>query len=464
MADDAPSTERSRPPGELTADEPRTTQLSSRDFGRSLRLHRYQLDNGLRVIVCVDRSAPIVAYQTWYRVGSRHEKEGKTGLAHFLEHLMFNETERWGHGEFDRLLEAAGAENNAATWLDWTEYSIQAPTEALELMVELESERMHRLVLKEPAVASEREVVANERRYRVDDDVEGAVSELLWSRALERSPYRWPTIGWMQDIQGYQLEDAAAFYRAHYVPSNATLVVVGDVDEPRLMSLVRRHYGPIAAGTQPEEDADAEAPPQGPRTLTLTQPTPTAKLAMAHRAPPMSDADHLVLTLLGEILTGGRASRLHRRLVRELELASDVRMSVGPFELPSLSELWVAARPGVPAEELVAPVEEELARLSTELVSADDLQRAVARTELATLSSLETMEGKANAIGFHETVLGRPAEVLHRLELLGRVTPGAVRHAARRWLDASHRTALLVHPDGTAEAESDDGEEDGMST
>ena len=186
---------------------------------------------GLTVLTLVDRSAPTVSYHTWFRVGSRHERPGKTGLAHLFEHLMFNETRNHPPGDFDRLMERAGAEANAATWTDWTYYYENAPRGALPLLIELEADRMGNLVLRGPQVSSEKEVVVNERKMRVDDDAEGKALELLYRSAFRRHPYRWPTIGWMEDIRAFTVEDCREFYRKHYAPSNATIVIAGDFNE-----------------------------------------------------------------------------------------------------------------------------------------------------------------------------------------------------------------------------------------
>src|SRR5450432_4699340 len=229
-------------------------------FGPALNVERFRFGNGLELLFCEDHSAPVIAYHTWFRVGSRHEREGKTGLAHLFEHLMFNEVEGRKAGEFDRKLEEAGAESNASTWLDFTQYNVSIPKDQLPLVVKLESERMSRLVLRDPQLTSEKEVVANERRYRVDDDVEGAVSELLWATAFETHAYRWPTIGWMADIEGFTTEDCRAFYDTFYAPNNATLVVVGDVTERRILELVVKAYGAIPPSTLPHEDVHPEPP------------------------------------------------------------------------------------------------------------------------------------------------------------------------------------------------------------
>jgi zinc protease len=211
------------------------TWQSSIAFGDSLRLDRFELANGLTLLSCEDHSAPVISYHTWLRVGSRHEQEPKTGLAHLLEHLMFNGTEKLPQGAYDQMLEEAGAETNASTWLDFTQYSVNAPKQALKLVVTLEAERMLNLVLLEPQVASEKEVVANERRYRVEDDVEGAMNELLWATAFTQHQYRCPTIGWMSDIEGLTHLDCERFYRTYYAPNNATVVVVGDFKTTQLL-------------------------------------------------------------------------------------------------------------------------------------------------------------------------------------------------------------------------------------
>lgn len=429
----------------------RLEHLGSTPFGPLLQVQRYRLANGLDLLLCEDHSAPVVAYHTWYRVGSRHERTGKTGLAHLFEHLMFNEMEGCPYGEFDRRLEEAGAENNASTWLDWTHYTIAAPADQLPLVIELESLRMSRLVLQDAQVTSEKEVVANERRFRVEDDVEGAVSELLWANAYERHPYRQPTIGWMADIEGFTTEDCRDFYRTYYAPNNATLVVVGNVTERALLERVAQAYGERAPSALPPDDVWPDPPRATELRLEVTKPTPTDKVLIGYRGPALGDQDWVATSLLSEILSGGRASRLHRLLVRDRELASDVRVFVGPFRDPGLVEVFANARTGHSADILLAAIDEVLARLVTDLVEPAELERARARTELSLLRSLETAEGKAATIGFYAAVLGQPGAAFERLEQLRALTPSDVRWVARRYLDGPGRTVLLVRA-GASEA------------
>jgi zinc protease len=422
-------------------------------FGGRLKIERFRLKNGLELLACEDRSAPVVAYHTWFRVGSRHEREGKTGLAHLFEHLMFNEVEGRASGEFDRLLEEAGAESNASTWLDWTQYNIAIPKEKIGLVIGLEAERMSRLVLREPQVTSEKEVVANERRFRVDDDVEGSVSELLWATAFNRHAYRWPTIGWMKDIEGFTTDDCADFYRTYYAPNNATLIVVGDYVESALLEKIARAYGAIPPSMLPVEDYQAEPPQTAERRSEVKKPTPTEKLAVGYHSPALGDFDHLSLSLLVDVLFGGRASRMHQSLVRKQELAADVRASVGPFRDPGLFEIFASARDGHRAEELLLAIDQELERACKDPISNEEIERARARTELGLIAGLETAEGKASTIGFYETVLGRPAAAFERLDAIRRLGPSDLLRAARRYFSDSARSVIFVRAELAGQAQ-----------
>jgi zinc protease len=428
--------------------------VESVPFGASLSIERYRMQNGLAILLCEDKSAPVVSVHTWFRVGSRHEREGKTGLAHLFEHLMFNEIEGRGAGFFDRKLEEAGAESNASTWLDWTQYNIAIPKDQLGLVLGLEAERMSKLVLREPQVTSEKEVVANERRYRVDDDVEGAVSELLWATAFTKHAYKWPTIGWMKDIEGFTTADCEEFYRAYYAPNNAALVISGDFKPADVLRLVSEHYGVLPASLLPLEDAQPEPPQTEERRLEVKKPTATEKIVVGYHAPALGDFDHPAISLLSEVLFGGRASRLHQRLVRELELASEVRAFVGPFHDPGLFEVFAAAREGHTAEELLAVLDAELKKVTEEPVTEAEMARASARFELGLLGGLDTADGKASTIGFYEAVLGRPAAAFERLEQTRRLTQSDLLRVARRYLDPARRSVILVRPElGKASAE-----------
>ncbi|MBX3192281.1 MAG: insulinase family protein [Labilithrix sp.] len=428
------------------------TDLGSASLGDAAHVHRFRLGNGLRLLLLIDRSAPVLSYFTWFRVGSRHEKPGKTGLAHLFEHLMFNEAEGLKAGEFDRKLEENGAESNAATWLDWTYYYESLPKDRLALAVKLESQRMAKLVLREPQVVSEKEVVANERRMRVDDDIEGTANEILYKTAFEKHPYHWPTIGWMTDIEGFTPDDCVAFYKTYYAPNNATIVIAGDVREKDVLEKIRDAYGAIPSSVIPEEDTTPEPPQLSSRQVVLEKPTASEKILLGFHGPALGDADHPALSVLNEILFAGRASRMYRELVTTREVCTELRGWVSTFRDPGLYEMYFTARTGTTADTVLEHVDAELRRVRDELVGGEELERAKARLELGLVQSLETASGKAEQIGFYDTVLGDPAAAFRRLEAYRRVTAGELRTAARRYLTLDARTLIRVVPEKKAEA------------
>lgn len=407
---------------------------------------RYSLQNGLRLLLLTDSSAPVLSYHTWFGVGSRHEQPGKTGLAHLFEHLMFNETKNLPAGEFDRTLEAAGGEVNAATWVDWTFYYENIPSSELALVVRLEAERMQNLVLREPQVASEKEVVANERRYRVEDDVEGAVNELLYKTAFSKHPYHWPTIGWMEDIEGFTTSDCETFYGTYYAPNNAILAVVGDFDEGQLLSLIQQHYGDLPSAVMPPHHFTPEPEQTAERRLEVEKPTPTEKLALGYKAPALSDPDYAALAVLNEVLVGGKSSRLYRSLISEGEIATDVRGSIAPSKDPGLYEIWVSLREERTAEDALKIVEKALSEAMNDAITEAELEKAKNRLELGFLHGMETASGKAEQIGFYEMVVGDAGRIFGQLEAYRQVTRHAVREVARKHLVAARRTTILVRP------------------
>lgn len=419
----------------------------SAPFGGELTIERWELANGLEVLLVADPTAPVIAYHTWYRVGSSYETPGKTGLAHFFEHMMFNETESLRWGEFDRRMEEAGGETNAATWIDWTYYHEVLPADELPLAVELEADRMKNLVVRRAQVDSEREVVANERRMAVEDDVEGAADERLHALAFGRShPHGWPTIGWMQDIEGYRVADCRRFYRTWYAPNNATVVIAGAVEREEALTLIQRAYGPHKPSRSLASPRPGRPRQRKERRARMSWPTPSQKLSIGWHAPPYLDGAYPVVEVIDELLTGGRSGRLRRRLVDELEIVSELRGSVAGLRHGGLFQLWVSMREGLPVERALSVIDEEVLRLCDEPLPARELERVKARAELFTLGAVETANGKAGQIGFSRTVAGDPAHTFARLDELASVTADDVRRVAREWLVPNRRSMVYVMP------------------
>jgi zinc protease len=401
--------------------------------GRGTTARRYRLGNGLTLIAAVDRRAPIVALQTWFRVGSRHERPGATGMAHLFEHLMFGQTESLPPGEFDRLVERTGGESNAATWVDWTYYRLSLPARDLPLGVRLEAERMQHLVLESGPVESERDVVTNERRERVEDDVDGWLDEQLMAHAFTVHPYRWPTIGWMEDIRALSLPDIRAFYRTWYAPNNATIVCVGDFDEPALLDLI------AVQGLEPPQTRE--------RVVRAPKPIATDRLLVGYKAPGQDDADWAVLEIVATLLAGCPSARLYRRLVIEREAASSVDAQLTPFRDPSLLRLAVTAARGHTADEILGVIDEELALMAEKPPAKAEVEKAKAIAETDFWTSLVDVDGKAEALGHYEAALGDFRKVNSLAERLAEVTAEDVARVVRTYLQASRRTIVIAEPE-----------------
>jgi zinc protease len=428
--------------------------------GRGSVAKRFRLaNNGLSLIAVVDKRAPIVALQTWFRVGSRHERPGATGMAHLFEHLMFGQTESLPPGEFDRLVERTGGESNAATWVDWTYYRLSLPARDLPLGVKLEAERMQHLVLETGPVESERDVVTNERRERVEDDVDGWLDEQLMAHAFTEHPYRWPTIGWMEDIRALALPEMRSFYRTWYAPNNATIICVGDFDEGSLLDLVASHYASIPAAELPEVTKIVEPEQTHERVLRAPKPIATDRLLVGYKAPGQDDTDWAVLEIVATLLAGCPSARLYRRLVIEHEAASSVDAQLTPFADPSLLRLSVTAARGHTADEILAIIDKELAAMADTPPSRAEVEKAKAIAETDFWTSLVDVDGKAEALGHYEVALGDFRKLSSLAERLAQVSAEDVARVVRTYLRPEKRTIVIAEPDESGVEDDDEGDE-----
>lgn len=291
----------------------------------------------------------------------------------------------------------------------------------------------------------------NERRQRVDDDLDGAVSEILYKTAFDVHPYGHPTIGWMEDIQGFVPEDCATFYGTYYAPNNATLVVVGDTTAGVLLPIVQARYGHLAPSELPVEDARPEPPQTSERYVSVEKPTAAVKLALGYRCPALGDADHVPLSLLGEVLFGGASSRAYRRLVRQAEVATEVRGWVGAFAEPALFDCWLSGREGVQASDLLRRFDELIEEVIGGAITEEELEKAKAKLELSTLQGLETIAERAEGVGFYDAVLGEPDAPFRRLAQARRATRSDLLRVARRYLVRHARTVVEVLPQKSGE-------------
>ena len=410
-----------------------------------------QLPNGLRVIVKEDHRAPTVMHMVWYRVGSMDETSGTTGLSHLLEHMMFKGTPTVGPGEFSRLVAAAGGRDNAFTDKDYTAFFQQLPKEKLDLAMRLDADRMRHLSLDPKEFGQELRVVMEERRLRTDDSPQGRLFEALGAVAFEAHPYRVPVIGWMNDLRNMTVQDVRDWYERWYVPNNAYVVVVGDVDHEAAFKLAEKYYGGRAARALPLRRPQVEPEQDGIRRLLVKAPADLPMVAMAYKVPVIRDVerdvDPYALEMLAAVLDGHDAARFTKNLVRRQKLAVSAGVSYDATSRgPGLFYLVGSPAKGKTRAELEAGFRAEIARVAKDGVSDDELARARAQLVSGEIYKLDSMFAQAMEIGRLEAV-GIPYRLNRRMiEKLESVTAEQVRAVAQKYFIDDHLTVAELDP------------------
>jgi zinc protease len=439
----------------MTANSPLTTAgfTPGRESIRSLTLA-----NGMKVIVWPVRNIPNVALYNWVRAGSRNEAPGITGLAHFFEHMMFNGTARRRSGDFDKLMEAQGGSNNAFTSDDVTVYQDWFPRDALELIFDLESDRIANLAFDPEVIESERGVVYSERRLSVDDNNHGHLAEQVQAAAFVAHPYQFPTIGWPADIQSWQMKDLQKFFRTYYAPNNQTLVLAGDVSPEEVFTLARKYLEPIPRQAAPEPVRAVEPEQERERRIVVKRNAQTPLLQYAYKAPAAADPRAPALSLLISILVDGDASRLYRELVERQKVIVDLGGHWHEGFDPALFWLYFTLPEGTDPDSVQPVIDAQLARVANEGITAEELRRAKCMAAVAFWKKLSTIDGKAQLLGEYEIFHGDWSKLFTAAADFDRVTAEEVQAIAREVLNVNRRTVGVLLPDPEAEGEPADDE------
>ena len=441
MTPSAAPLEQTPAPGRARLAAPRRLCVSGREVVRAATLA-----NGMRVIVWPVHNIPNVALYNWVRAGSRNEMPGATGLAHFFEHMMFNGTSRHPPGEFDRLMEAEGGANNAFTSDDVTVYQDWFPASALELVLDLESDRAAHLAFTPEVIESERGVVASERRLRVDDNSHGLLAEQVQATAFVAHPYGFPTIGWPADIQSWRLEDLQAFYRTYYAPNNLTLVLAGDVDPERAIALARRSFESLPAQPPPPPVRVVEPEQLCERRVSIRRKAQTPLLQLAYKAPPAADARAPAVSLLLSALVEGDASRLHRALVEDRQLAIEVGGHWQEGFDPGLLWLSLVLPEVSDPEEARSALDTELAAVAADGITEAELERARNLATVGLWKKLAAIDGKAQLLGEYEVFHGDWSLLFDAPARIAGVSAEQLRNVAAEILDEKRRTVGVLLP------------------
>jgi len=414
----------------------------------------FTLGNGLQVVVLPNHRVPAVTQMVWYKVGAADGPRGKSGIAHFLEHLMFKGTKAHPPGVFNTLIAQHGGRDNAFTSEDYTAYHETVASEQLDLVMRLEADRMTGLVLDDAAVSSEREVVLEERRSRIDNDPSALLREQLYANLFLNDSSRLPTIGWENEIRKLGTADALAFYRAWYMPNNAVLIVAGDTDPAEVRRLAEKNYGPLPAGTPPPRLRLAEPEHRAPVRLEMKHArVPQPSWRRYYVAPSYdSGAQHsYALQVLADILGGGVGSRLYQSLVLKDGIALSVNADYSPSALGmTVFALSATPKPGNPITDLEKAIDRELHRLIEQGVEPDEVRRAVQRMQAAAIYARDSLAGPANIVGA-ALATGRTVEdVAAWPERIGAVTAADIQAAARAVLIERNSATGILLPERTS--------------
>ncbi len=422
---------------------------------------RAVLSNGLAVLLREVHTAPVVTFWAWYRVGSRNEVPGITGISHWVEHMLFKGTPTLGKGEFSRLINRHGGTWNGFTWKDFTAYFETLPAAHLRLGLRIESDRMVNTLFDPDEVASERTVIISEREG-AENNPEFALSEEVEAAAYRVHSYRHPVIGYKSDLRAITREDLVRHYRTYYIPNNATIVAVGDFDSAALLEEIRETFEPIPPGPPPPPVRSVEPPQEGERRIVLRRPGGAVPIVqLGFHAPAATDPDFFPLLLVDGVLsgfkgpgvfggdaTGGRSSRLYRALV-EQQLAVEAGSGVRPSLDPTLFEAGATLRPGVAREKVEATILEELERISTEPVGEQELEKIRKQARAQWVYTADGVSPQAVLLGGIEIVAGGDF-LAHFLDQVTAVTPEAMRRVAAKIFDERNRTVGWYIPeDGT---------------
>jgi len=429
------------------SEQQQTPVKSTQSGAQQFPVKTKTLKNGMKVLVQTDHSIPNVALYIFYKIGSRNERPGTTGLSHFFEHMMFNGAKKYGPGDLDKAMEASGAANNAYTTQNVTVYQDWFPRSALNLIFDIEADRIQYLSFDPKKIASEREVVASERRTSVDANNEGILDEQLWATAFIAHPYQWPVIGWPSDIEHWTMEDLKRHFEMGYAPNNATMVVVGDVTPEEIFQLCEKYIEPIPQHAPPPPVTTTEPEQLGERRLLVHKQAELPLLMIGYHVPQTKNPDFYALNILRTVLVQGESSRMYQRLVDKDQIALEVNAVQQPGFDPLLAIFMVQPKQGIDPQKCEAAVFDELERIKKAPITDQELEKAKNIRLVEFYQQMRTINGRANTIGTYEVFFGDYSKLFDAAKNYAAVSKEDVQRVAEKYFGANNRTVATLIPE-----------------
>lgn len=408
-------------------------------------VNTFTLDNGMKIIVLEDNSIPNANMYLFWKVGSRNEVPGITGLSHFFEHMMFNGAKKYGPKMFDRTMEAAGGSNNAYTTENLTVYTNWFPTDAIETIFDLEADRIENLAIEKASVESERGVVTSERTTGLENSNFRAIWQEVKGSAFRAHPYSWSVIGHASDIESWTLDDLKKYHATYYAPNNAVVVIAGDVTTAQVKKLAKKYFEPIPSQPTPQEVRTIEPKQKGERTVYAHKASVTTpNIMFAYHVPNTQHQDYYALDILNDILATGQSSRLYKSLIDEQQIASDLFTYLPESIDPNLFYIYAVAAKNVKAESLKSAVIKEVNNIIKNGVTKQELEK-VKNTKLVNFyRTMATINGKANTIGSYELYFGDYNKLFSAPDEYSKVTAADIQRVAKQYLIKSNRTVGIL--------------------
>jgi len=410
-------------------------------------IQEHYLDNGLRILTWEDHSAPVISYQVWFHVGSINERPGITGISHLFEHMMFKGSKKYGPEEHANIVKAQGGRLNAFTSEDMTVYFENISSDKLELVIALEAEREANLAITDDNLASEREVVKEERRMRVDNRIFGDMMEQLKANAFLAHPYQWNVVGWMSDLNAITLEDCKEYHRIHYAPNNATVIIAGDFDTDDAIDLIEKYYGKIPAQEPPEEVRTIEPVQRGERRIFIHREAQLPMLLAGYHIPEINNEDIPALQVASSILSDGESSRIYRKMVYEDQSALNAGGSADPSQDPYLFYAYCSMNIGHDLSEGEETLFGLIEGWADNPPSDEELDKVINQAEADFILGMQTDMNKAYNLGYYQTVTGDWHNMLDEVKKLREVTSEKVVEVAQKYLTPDNRTTIILVPE-----------------
>jgi predicted Zn-dependent peptidase len=409
-------------------------------------IKHHTLSNGLEVFLIPDSKLPLISYYTFFKVGSRNERPGITGISHLFEHMMFKGSKKYPEGMFDHILTANGGFSNAYTSKDMTVFYEVFPSQLLEQVMDMEADRMQNLNISEESLESEREVVIEERLLRTDNSLEGFLMEQLYANAFIAHPYQWPVIGWLSDLKHITLAQCLEYHKIYYAPNNAVLVIGGDLEPDQTIQMIEKYYASIPAQTPPPPVITKEPPQSGEKRIVIRKEAQHPQLYIAYHGIDVSDPGLYALDIFQMIFGTGRSSRLHKRLVEEEQLINSVYCAFGYDLDPGLFYFIMELKNENDPEQIIKIFDEEMEKMQKNPPSEEEMQKAFNILNTDYYHNFATIENKVHEIGRSFILFNDPETVLHFPEYYSNVTANDVVQVCNAIFQSHNRTILFLQP------------------